>query len=51
MWVMDIEEGTCDEHWVLYITDESLNHIPETNIEFTKWNLKNSLEENGINIL
>ena len=25
-----IEEGTCwDEHWVLYVSSESLNSIPE----------------------
>jgi len=31
-WVMGIKEGTwCDEHWVLYATDESLNSTPETN--------------------
>ena len=25
-WVMGIKEGTCwDEHWVLYVSDESLN--------------------------
>ena len=29
--VMGIKEGTCDEHWVLYINDESLNSIRETN--------------------
>ena len=24
-------EGTgCDEHWVLYVSDESLNYTPET---------------------
>ena len=24
-WVMGIKEGTCwDEHWVLYVSDESL---------------------------
>ena len=28
--MMVIEEGTCDEHWVLYISGESLNFIPET---------------------
>ena len=28
-----IKEGTCwDEHWVLYVSDESLNSTPETNI-------------------
>ena len=29
---MGIKEGTCDEHWVLYVSDESLNSTPETNI-------------------
>ena len=29
-WVMGIKEGTCwDEHWVLHVSDESLNSIPE----------------------
>ena len=31
-WVMGTKEGTCDEHWVLYVSDESLNSTPETNI-------------------
>ena len=31
-WVMGTKEGTCDEHWVLYVSDESLNSIPETSI-------------------
>ena len=31
-WAMDIKEGTCAEHWVLYISDESLNSTPEANI-------------------
>ena len=31
-WVMGIKEGTfCDEHCVLYVSDESLNYTPETN--------------------
>ena len=31
-WVIDIKEGTCDdEHWVLYVSDKSLNSAPETN--------------------
>ena len=30
-WVMGIKEGTCDEHWVLYVSDGSLNSISETN--------------------
>ena len=32
-WGMGTKEGTCcDEHWVLFVSDESLNSIPETNI-------------------
>ena len=30
-WMMVIKESTYDEHWVLYISDESLNSTPETN--------------------
>ena len=31
-WVMGIKEGTgCDEHWVLYVSDEPLNSTPEAN--------------------
>ena len=29
---MGIKEGTCDEHWVLYTSDESLNSTSEINI-------------------
>ena len=29
-WVMGIKEGTCDEHWELYVNDESMNSTPET---------------------
>ena len=28
-WVIDIKEGTCDEHWVPYVRDESLSSTPE----------------------
>ena len=28
-WVRDIKEDALDEHWVLYIGDESLASIPE----------------------
>lgn len=29
-WVMGIKEGTCwDEHWVLCVSDESLNSTSE----------------------
>ena len=30
-WGTVIKEGTCDEHWVFYVSDESLNPTPETN--------------------
>ena len=30
--VMGIKKGTRDEHWVLYVSNESLNSTPETNI-------------------
>ena len=30
--VMGIKEDTCDEHWVIYVSDESRNSKPETNI-------------------
>ena len=31
-WVRGIEEGTCDdEHWVVHVSDESLNSLPEVN--------------------
>ena len=30
-WVMGIKEGTCDELWMLYVGDGSLNSTPETN--------------------
>ena len=32
-WMMDLEEGTCwDEHWVLYISDESQGSTPESSL-------------------
>ena len=30
-WVMGIKEGTCNENWVLHVSDKSLNCTPETN--------------------
>lgn len=31
---MGIKKGACDdEHWVLYVNDETLNFTPETKIE------------------
>ena len=30
-WVMGTEEGTCwDEHWVVYVSDESQESTPKT---------------------
>ena len=29
-WVMGIEEGTCDEHWVLYGNNGSWESTPKT---------------------
>lgn len=32
-WVMGIKKSTCwDEHWVLYVNDESINSPPEASI-------------------
>ena len=31
-WGMGITEDTCDELWVRYLSDKSLNTTPETNI-------------------
>ena len=32
-WEMGIKKGICcDEHWVLHVSDESLNSTPDTNI-------------------
>ena len=28
--VMGIKEDTCDEHWMLYVSDESQNSTSET---------------------
>ena len=35
-----IKEGACDEHWVLNISDESLDPTPETNTTlYVNWNV------------
>ena len=35
-----------DEHWVLYISDKSLNSTPETNITLcVDWNLNKNLKK------
>ena len=32
-WVMALQDDACcDEPWVVYVSDESLNSTPETNI-------------------
>ena len=31
-WVMGIKEDICVEHWMLYVSNESLNSAPENNI-------------------
>ena len=31
-WMMGIEEGNCDEDSVLYVSDESLDSTPKTNV-------------------
>ena len=32
-WVMGIKKGPCSvEHWALYLSDESLNSTPDTDI-------------------
>ena len=38
-WLMGTKEGICcDEHWMLYVSDETLNSIPETNITlYVNW--------------
>ena len=39
-WVMGIKEGTFqDEHWVLYIRDESLGSTPEAKTTLCLTNL------------
>ena len=45
---MGIKEGTCrNEHWVLYVSDESLNSTPETNIALNVNYLKFTLKINN----
>ena len=43
---MGIKEGTCDEHWVLYVSDESPNSTPEINIAlYVDQNLNKNLKK------
>ena len=46
---MVFKEGTCyDDHWALYVSDESLNSTPETKIilyvSYLKFKLKKGIE-------
>lgn len=42
---MGREEGICDARWVLYVTDESLNSAPETNMTlYVNWNVNKNLK-------
>ena len=48
---MSIKQGTCvHDHWVLYVSDESLNSTPETNITLNvnKLEFKLKLETNNL---
>ena len=31
-WVIGIKEYTCNDHWVLHVSDKSLNSTPEITI-------------------
>ena len=48
-WAMGIKEVVCcDEHWVLYVSDESLNSAPENDVlccVLTNWNLNKKLKK------
>ena len=44
--VIVIKEGLCDEHWLLYINDESLNFKPDSNITlYANQNLNKNLKK------
>ena len=38
--MMDIKEGTVDEHWVLYVSDELLDSTPKINITLSVMQLE-----------
>lgn len=45
-WVMGIKEGTCwDEHWVLCVSDESLNSTSEAKKKKKKKRTKKEREK------
>lgn len=39
-WGMEVKEGTCDEHGVVYVSEEPLASAPEANttVLLTNWN-------------
>ena len=44
--VMGMKKGTCDEHQVLYVSDESPNSMSETNTKlYINWNLNQNLKK------
>lgn len=43
-WMMGITEGTCDEHWMLYVSDESLLK-PILRCMLINWNLNKILKK------
>ena len=48
-WVMGVKESICyDEHWVLQVSNESLNSTPKQRLHYmlTNWNLSINLEKN-----
>ena len=50
-WVMGIDEGTCwDEHWVLYVRDESWESTPKTNNNNTLYTLYVSQLDNKLHL-
>ena len=48
-----IKEGICDVHWMLYVCDELLNSIPETNITLyvSKLEFKKHLKERVLHFI
>ena len=50
--VMGIKEGTCDEHWVLYGSVESLYRTLQTIITlYVNWNLNKNLNKSPVLII
>ena len=50
-WVIGIKEGACDEHWVFYVSDESLNSTPEINFTvYANQNLDKNLKKTALKI-